>query len=87
MLRMDGMALLEITVRSLLTAGISNVVVLTNREDAQREQERMLQRFRGVELLPDDGVRSTIELLQIAERLRVSNSYCFVMATLHATQN
>lgn len=77
MLAVNGTTLLEITLRSILGAGVREVLVFTNRKDWLRSQRDMVSKFPRTELILDEGVNSTIELLYLAREIRLSDAYLF----------
>jgi CTP:molybdopterin cytidylyltransferase MocA len=62
MLTVNGVPLLIYTVKSILNAGVTRVIVCLNRPEWQREMARSLENIPEVEMVIDKGYPSTFPM-------------------------
>ncbi len=77
MLAIEGKTLLEYTLVSLKDAGVKNIIVFSNRTDFINQQYKIVQNFSGIQLVEDNGISSTIELLYMAREIYKATNYLF----------
>ena len=77
MVTVEGKTLLEYTLISLQLAGVKNILVFSNRTDYFNQQYKIVQKLKGIQIVEDYGVSSTIELLYMAREICTAKKYLF----------
>lgn len=77
MLTIEGITLLEYTLKGLQRAGVKSIIVFTDRNDYLEQQCNISHKYDGVQVVEDRGVSSTIEMLYMARKINRYRKYVF----------
>lgn len=74
LIAIDGVSLLELTVRAALSAGARTTYVMTNRAEFVSETQAVVSSFRNVIVVPDKGYSNTLQLARATRSKTLANT-------------